>query len=647
MEESVTFDDFDFSLPGNIGGKRNKAPKEEVFYSFPGFSNVTHEVFRSYEYQRDVFQSLTDGNKLKAYTFQNADIEHICTYLQVNPQINHLELNFRKLTSHEIRILVEKLPESVENLNLRGCEIEKGIELLRQRNFKTLDLSSTNISDADANTLLSQGSIESLDLSQNNLTWEALKGINDNHTLKKLNLKLNNIGDQGAILLGRNESIEELNLETNGIQDQGLETLSTNVTLKKLYLNDNYIKNQGAIRFSENNTLNDLHLSSNQIEKEGLLALIENKTIFNLNISNNYMDNEVGEKILARKRRFQLNSAIRELREKLGELEDESLLKESLSNLLNLVDARRARNISYVEEYKLNRALCSTVEYLKHEITPETYNETIQHAGRHFDSFPWFKLFVGILLLIVALALLAAATALIVSLVVSTGPIAAIVVPVVLLLKKITAFIAAITISNFTLSTLAATGIVAGVSGVSGLFAGFFIKKSIEEPSFKKCMERIRDEGRDKLQDLSDKVERYIETRLEKLFAYYTGNMTLEEFKIASKDYLQEERGLPINTQAFAGEFGLDHQNLAIPVLIKKSFHASSLKKILDNEGDNPQEKINQAITHINDFEGTFLENSKGTPGTFFSYILNSLRSLFNIKNESEIIVDEVKGMGV
>lgn len=287
-----------------------------------------------------------------------------------DPTLTTLDLNNRKLDSHDIQQLVDAL---VTNTTLT-----------------TLNVEGNNIGDEGAKALAANTILISLNIGYNQVGVKGAKALAANTTLTTLNVGGNFIGDEGAKALADNATLITLNVETNKISDNGARALATNITLTTLYLNNNLIGAEGAKALAVNKTLTALNIKHNNIDKK---EKVEVEVQVDKAIAHNRQQIE--------RRRAQFIQTLMILAHDKGNRKSQSLWsqlpQELMQHIISLIDFRplesigkRDQQIKACAEFMFNNVV-SLKESLAESITTKQnfkLREKIVRGESQFQFFP-------------------------------------------------------------------------------------------------------------------------------------------------------------------------------------------------------------------------------------------------------------------
>jgi Leucine rich repeat len=161
-----------------------------------------------------------------------------------------------------------------------------------------VNLQSCNIGPAEAKILAKNMTIASLNLSRNHIGPEGAKAFAKNSTIKSLNLRSNKIKNEGAESLAKNNSLLDLNLSYNSIGSDGIKHFKDNQSIESLVALHNRIGDMGAVSLANNTAITKLDISNNRLTLRGINPILNNKIITCLSIKNNILFSYDDKKLL-------------------------------------------------------------------------------------------------------------------------------------------------------------------------------------------------------------------------------------------------------------------------------------------------------------------------------------------------------------
>lgn len=138
--------------------------------------------------------------------------------------------------------------------------------------LEVLELSTTDVSNADLYRISGLSRLRILDISASNITDEGLRGLGNLKSLQVIRLP-EAITDQGLRYLQQLPIVEELDLSGTDITDQGLAYLAEWKSLKKLSLKHTSVTDEGLTALMQLKQLEQLEIFGSHITEEGFSEL--------------------------------------------------------------------------------------------------------------------------------------------------------------------------------------------------------------------------------------------------------------------------------------------------------------------------------------------------------------------------------------
>ena len=247
----------------------------------------------------DQCRNLKAWDKLKAFPklrevrvdYTNIDDAGVKVLAQL-PNLKTLSLKYcRQLTPAALKSLAAGKAK-IESLNLSYVRTLKDADLAplaQMQSLKTLDMSSTVITDTGMSQLVKIPQLSSLVLSYVQVTDAGLKTLAKKQTLTQLQFYNGQFTDAGLAEIAKLPKLKHLELaRCRKLTDKGLKVLANMKALEHLNLRSLAIKNAGLESLKDHKTLKQLNISScTSLSMSCASTLATLKALHTLDLSNN------------------------------------------------------------------------------------------------------------------------------------------------------------------------------------------------------------------------------------------------------------------------------------------------------------------------------------------------------------------------
>jgi Leucine-rich repeat (LRR) protein len=157
---------------------------------------------------------------------------------------------------------------------------------------RTLDLSYTEVSDADLAHLQALTALQSLDLSNTEMSDAGLAHLQTLTALQSLDLSFTQVSDAGLAHLESLTSLQALYLSFTQVSDAGLVHLQPLINLQSLNLSATDVSDGGLVHLQLLSNLQSLNLSDTQVSDTSLVHLQLLSNLQSLNLSDTQVSGE-------------------------------------------------------------------------------------------------------------------------------------------------------------------------------------------------------------------------------------------------------------------------------------------------------------------------------------------------------------------
>ena len=191
------------------------------------------------------WQVLDGWHQLRTLSFEDSDFCNNGPDFSALTSLQELDLSQTNIIQPGWKL--GSLPANLEVLNLSVTEVtDADLQQLSQlTRLRTLDLSSTYVRGAGLANLPMPSRLEALNLSSSKISDEEVVWVSRLTNLRKLQLSGTDVTDAGLARLAALTSLESLDISYNRISDKGLYHLRRLTNLKNLSLGHTRVTNAG------------------------------------------------------------------------------------------------------------------------------------------------------------------------------------------------------------------------------------------------------------------------------------------------------------------------------------------------------------------------------------------------------------------